>query len=167
MHFNMNHHSIQNSSCRRFDRWHSSFHTMCFSVFWISKTLDTSLFVEVARLPAHSACPSTQRQTFRTEFLWLAIHWWYGTEVQLYIMESDKVHLTPATTHGGGCQQIRIYSRNKTIEIVFYTGRTLDEIREGRRRGELRLDQRRREERSQFWENHHARWGTTMGQEYL
>ena len=73
----------------------------------------------------------------------------------------------PSHNTWGGCQQIRIYSRNKSIEIVFYTGRTLDEIREGRRREELRLDQRRREENRRFWENWHARWGTTPGQQYL
>ena len=74
----------------------------------------------------------------------------------------DPSHIT-----GGSRRQIVIYSLNAKIEIVFYTGRHLNEIREGRRREELRLDQRRREEISQFWENHHARWGTTTGQEYL
>ena len=74
----------------------------------------------------------------------------------------DPSHIT-----GGSRRQIVIYSLNAKIEIVFYTGRHLNGIREGRRREEFRLDQRRREERSQFWGNHHARWGTTMGQEYL
>ena len=74
----------------------------------------------------------------------------------------DPSHIT-----GGSRRQIEIFSSNRIIRIVFYTGRHLNEIREGRRREELRLDQRRREEISQFWENHHARWGTTMGQEYL
>ena len=45
----------------------------------------------------------------------------------------DPSHIT-----GGDCREIRIYSRNSLIEIVFYTGRTLDEIREERRRGQAR-----------------------------
>ena len=57
----------------------------------------------------------------------------------------------------GGRRQIEIFSQNRTIEIVFYTGQHLDEIREERRRGEIR----------RFWENHHVRLGTTVGQQYL
>ena len=49
------------------------------------------------------------------------------------------------------------YSLNTTIDIVFYTGRHLDEIREGRRREETR----------RCWDNHHMRLGTTVGQGYL
>ena len=72
-------------------------------------------------------------------------------------MESDKVRLNQATYQGGGRRQIEIFSQNRTIEIVFYTGQHLDEIREGRRREETR----------RFWDNHHMRLGTTAGQEYL
>ena len=73
----------------------------------------------------------------------------------------------PNHTTGGHRREIAIFSQNRTIEIVFYTGRHLNEIREGRRREELRLDQRRREENRRFWERNHARLGTTDGQEYL
>ena len=45
----------------------------------------------------------------------------------------DPNHIT-----GGHFREIEIFSRNRTIEIVFYTGRDLDEIREGRRRGQAR-----------------------------
>ena len=77
--------------------------------------------------------------------------------MQLYIMESDKARLTQTTLQGGRRREIEIFSQNRTIEIVFYTGQHLDEIREGRRRGEIR----------RFWENHHVRLGTTVGQQYL
>ena len=63
----------------------------------------------------------------------------------------------PSHISGGDCRQIEIFSQNRTIEIVFYTGQHLDEIREGRRRGEIR----------RFWENHHVRLGTTVGQQYF
>ena len=63
----------------------------------------------------------------------------------------------PSHISGGDRRQIEICSQNRTIEIVFYTGQHLDEIREGRRRGEIR----------RFWENHHVRLGTTVGQQYL
>ena len=62
----------------------------------------------------------------------------------------DPSHIT-----GGDCREIRIYSRNSLIEIVFYTGRTLDEIREGRRRGQAR----------RFYEDNF--WGGIIGEEYL
>ena len=71
-------------------------------------------------------------------------------------MEPDNDRLTQ-TTPQGHFQQIEMYSLNTTIDIVFYTGRHLDEIREGRRREETR----------RFWDNHHMRLGTTAGQEYL
>ena len=61
----------------------------------------------------------------------------------------------PSHISGGHRREIEIYSRNRTIEIVFYTGRHLDEIREGRRRGETR----------RFWEDNH--WGGIIGEEYL
>ena len=64
----------------------------------------------------------------------------------------DPNHIT-----GGHRREIEIFSQNRTIEIVFYTGLHLDEIREERRRGEIR----------RFWENHHVRLGTTVGQQYL
>ena len=62
----------------------------------------------------------------------------------------DPSHIT-----GGDCREIEIYSRNRTIEIVFYTGRTLDEIREERRRGQAR----------RFYEDNF--WGGIIGEEYL
>ena len=78
-------------------------------------------------------------------------------EVRLYTMEPDNDRLTQTTSQGGHYREIEIYSHNRTIEIVYYTGRHLDEIREGRRRGETR----------RFWENNHMHWGTTAGEEYL
>ena len=61
----------------------------------------------------------------------------------------------PSHNTWGGCRKIEIYSRNRTIEIVFYTGRTLDEIREERRRGQAR----------RFYEDNF--WGGIIGEEYL
>ena len=113
---------------------------------------------------AGNKTPSAQCMPFNSETNFEDLRYsWDGNTLMIWDRSALVHHGTgqrpfdPNHITGGRRREIVIYSLNAIIEIVFYTGRRLDEIREGRRRGEIR----------RFWENHHVRLGTTVGQQYL
>ena len=106
--------------------------------------------------------PNAQCMPFNSETNFQDLRDPWDTNTLMIVNRSAIVHhgigqspFDPSHITGGDCQEIRIYSRNSTIEIVFYTGRTLDEIREERRRGQAR----------RFYEDNF--WGGIIGEEYL